>query len=181
MRTHSGMCYTPTLFGPSIPGQASFNISFSRRSTMLRSWRPNLTSHEVVVFYFGYIRVTIAGQFQLLSSPLRERSHTDCIFHTCRRLKTGPDDSSTSNIHIHYCMVLNVCGTHRLLYGPQRLLHTNITAWSSALLMHNYCTVLSISCTHALPHGPLHIHYGMGTECRGCQTRINTCRPDEWK
>ena len=52
MRTHSGMCSTPTLSGPSIPGQVSFNISFSRPSTLLRSWRPNLTSHEVVQIFF---------------------------------------------------------------------------------------------------------------------------------
>ena len=90
---HTADCVIPPLSGPSIPGQASVNISFSRRSTTLRSWRPNLTSHEVVLFYFGYIRVTIADQFRLLSLLLLERGHTNFIFHTCPRLNTRPDDS----------------------------------------------------------------------------------------
>ena len=54
MRAHSGMCSSATLSGPSIPGQASFDISHLRRSTMLRPWTPNLIVVKMPFFFQVY-------------------------------------------------------------------------------------------------------------------------------
>jgi len=52
-------------------------------------------------------------------------------------------------------------------------------------LKHGTREPLSISYTHTLLHGPqylLHTYNSAWQQIgRGCQARMNTCRPDEWK